>query len=432
MPTQIQLRRDTAADWTSNNPTMAAGEFGWESDTNRFKIGDGSNAWNSLAYADTLKTLGDIAVTGSTISAPSNGDLTLTTSGSGKINISNAYTLPSSDGSANQVLQTNGAGVLSFGTVSVGDFTFVGSTISSPSNADITLTPGGTGGVVASALRINGTTISSDDSATININDGLNVDGTANVEGALTTNTSLGLASGATVTSILDEDNLGSDSATALATQQSIKAYVDNEIANVSVGDLTFNGSTIAAPSNADLTLNSSNGNVVIEGIRVAGTTISTEDSSPGIEIAGNLIPSQDGVFQLGSSSKRWQTLFVAAETIDLGGATISSDGSGSLTIAATGATLPSGSKVVDQAIVLGGKTNKTTQRPVQIVKVFVSDGSTSFTDAQLLAKTADLELEFNGTVEDVPVYTEANQTFTLTNGDSLQTNAGGVTLFQF
>ena len=432
MPTQIQLRRDTAADWTSNNPTLAAGEFGWESDTNRFKIGTGSAAWNSLDYSDTLKTLGDLGITGSTISAPSNGDLTLTTSGTGKVNISNAYTLPSSDGSANQFLKTDGSGALSFGDLSLGDLTIVGSTISTPSNADLTLTPGGTGGVIASALRFSGTTISADDSATININDGLNVDGTANVEGALTTNTSLGLASGATVTSILDEDNLGSDSATALATQQSIKAYVDNEIANVSVGDLTFNGSTIAAPSNADLTLNSSNGNVVIEGIRVAGTTISTEDSSPGIEITGNLIPSQDGVFQLGSSSRRWQTLYVAAETIDLGGATISSDSTGSLAISATGATLPSGSKVVDQAIVLGGKTNKTTQRPVQIVKVFVSDGSTRFTDAELLAKTADLELEFNGTVEDVPVYTEANQTFTLTNGDSLQTNAGGVTLFQF
>ena len=60
MPTKIQLRRDTAADWTSNNPTLSAGEFGWESDTNRFKIGDGSSAWNSLGYADTLKTLGDI------------------------------------------------------------------------------------------------------------------------------------------------------------------------------------------------------------------------------------------------------------------------------------------------------------------------------------------------------------------------------------
>ncbi len=432
MPTKIQLRRDTAADWASNNPTLAAGEFGWESDTNRFKIGTGSAAWNSLEYADTLKTLGDLGITGSTISAPSNGDLTLTTSGSGNVNISNAYTLPSSDGDANQVLQTNGAGVLSFGSVSVGDFSFVGSTMSSPSNADITLSPGGTGGVVASGLRLNGTTISADDSSTININDGLNVDGTANIEGALSTNTSLALASGATVTAILDEDNLSSDSNTALATQQSIKAYVDNEVSNVSVGDLSFVGSTIAAPSNADLTLTSSNGNVVIEGIRVAGTTLSTEDSSPGIEIAGNLIPSQDGVFQLGSSSRRWQTLFVAAETIDLGGAVISSDTTGSLTISASGATLPSGSKVVDQSIVLGGKTNKTGARPVQIVKVFVSDGSTNFSDAQLLAKTANLELEFNGTVEDVPVYTEAEQQFTLSDGNTLASNQTGVTLFQF
>ncbi len=432
MPTKIQLRRDTAADWTSNNPTLSEGEFGWESDTNRFKIGDGSAAWNSLEYADTLKTLGDLAVTGSSISAPSNGDLTLTTSGSGKVNISGAYTLPSSDGSANQVLQTNGSGVLSFGSVSVGDFSFVGSTMISPSNADITLSPGGTGNVVAGALTFNGTTISAADSSKITIAEPLDVTGATTISGATTLSTSLALASGATVTGIADEDNFSSDSATQLATQQSIKAYVDNEIANVSVGDLTFTGSTIGSPSNADLTLTSSNGNVVIEGIRVAGTTISTEDSSTGIEIAGNLIPSQDGVFQLGSSSRRWQTLFVAAETIDLGGAVISSDTTGSLTISASGATLPQGSKVVDQAIVLGGKTSKTTARPVQLVKVFVSDGSTNFTDAQLLAGTADLTLEFNGTVEDVPVYTEAEQTFTLNDGSSLASNAAGATLFQF
>ena len=432
MPTKIQLRRDTAADWTSNNPTLSEGEFGWESDTNRFKIGNGSAAWNSLEYADTLKTLGDLAVTGSSISAPSNGDLTLTTSGSGKVNISGAYTLPSSDGSANQVLQTNGSGVLSFGSVSVGDFSFVGSTMISPSNADITLSPGGTGNVVAGALTFNGTTISAADSSKITIAEPLDVTGATTISGATTLSTSLALASGATVTGIADEDDFSSDSATQLATQQSIKAYVDNEIANVSVGDLTFTGSTIGSPSNADLTLTSSNGNVVIEGIRVAGTTISTEDSSTGIEIAGNLIPSQDGVFQLGSSSRRWQTLFVAAETIDLGGAVISSDTTGSLTISASGATLPQGSKVVDQAIVLGGKTSKTTARPVQLVKVFVSDGSTNFTDAQLLAGTADLTLEFNGTVEDVPVYTEAEQTFTLNDGTSLASNAAGATLFQF
>jgi hypothetical protein len=50
MPTQIQLRRDTASDWTSNDPTLAAGEFGYESDTGKVKVGDGSTAWTSLAY----------------------------------------------------------------------------------------------------------------------------------------------------------------------------------------------------------------------------------------------------------------------------------------------------------------------------------------------------------------------------------------------
>ena len=281
---------------------------------------------------------------------------------------------------------------------SLGDLSATGSTLSAPSNADLTLTTSGTGSVV--------------------INDTFQI------------------GSGAGVTTILDEDNMSSNSATALATQQSIKAYIDSEISGVggggSTGDISFVGSTIASPSNADLTLNSSNGNVVIEGIRVAGTTLSTEDSTPGIEIAGNLIPSQDGVFQLGSSSRRWQTLFVAAETIDLGGATISSDSTGSISISATGATLPEGSKVQNNPIALNGATGKTSLRPIQSVKVFVSDGSTNRTDAQLLAGTADLTLQFNATVEDVPVYTDADQTFTLSNGNSLASNAAGITLFQF
>ena len=199
-----------------------------------------------------------------------------------------------------------------------------------------------------------------------------------------------------------------------------------------SLGDLTAVGSTLSSPSNADLTLTSSGGNVVIEGIRVAGTTISTEDSSPGIEIAGNLIPSQDGVFQLGSTNRRWQTLYVAAETIDLGGATISSDGTGTVSIAASGAVLPTGSKLQENPISILGVTGKTAVRPVQNVKVFVSDGSTTFSDTELLAKDGDLNLEFNATVETIPVYTEAQQTFTLADGTNLEDQVTDVTLFQF
>lgn len=51
MQIQIQLRRDTAANWVSNNPVLASGEPGVETDTGKIKIGDGSTAWNSLAYA---------------------------------------------------------------------------------------------------------------------------------------------------------------------------------------------------------------------------------------------------------------------------------------------------------------------------------------------------------------------------------------------
>jgi hypothetical protein len=51
--TQIQLRRGTAASWTSANPTLAAGEMGVESDTGKAKIGNGVTAWNSLSYSIT-------------------------------------------------------------------------------------------------------------------------------------------------------------------------------------------------------------------------------------------------------------------------------------------------------------------------------------------------------------------------------------------
>lgn len=47
---RIQMRRDTAAAWTSANPTLSAGEPGYETDTGKFKVGDGATAWVSLGY----------------------------------------------------------------------------------------------------------------------------------------------------------------------------------------------------------------------------------------------------------------------------------------------------------------------------------------------------------------------------------------------
>ena len=50
MATRMQQRRGTAAQWTAANPVLAAGEIGFETDTSKFKMGNGSSAWSALQY----------------------------------------------------------------------------------------------------------------------------------------------------------------------------------------------------------------------------------------------------------------------------------------------------------------------------------------------------------------------------------------------
>jgi len=76
MSTRIRFRRDTAANWTSSNPTLTTGELGYETNTGKFKIGDNATAWTSLAYSITaelsegnLNDLKDV-----TITSAANGD----------------------------------------------------------------------------------------------------------------------------------------------------------------------------------------------------------------------------------------------------------------------------------------------------------------------------------------------------------------------
>ena len=72
----IQIRRDTAANWTSANTVLAQGELGAETDTSKIKIGNGSTAWTSLAYlidaAGYLTATSTNTLTNKTISGASN------------------------------------------------------------------------------------------------------------------------------------------------------------------------------------------------------------------------------------------------------------------------------------------------------------------------------------------------------------------------
>jgi len=66
--------------------------------------------------------------------------------------VARGLTYPTADGTSGQVITTDGSGNLSFATISVGDLSFVGSTITSPSNADLTLATAGSGTVVINGL----------------------------------------------------------------------------------------------------------------------------------------------------------------------------------------------------------------------------------------------------------------------------------------
>lgn len=102
MSSVIQFKRGTAAEWTSVNPTLAAGEAGFETDTKKIKVGNGSSSWTALSY---IATDGDIAgVTAGT--GLSGGG----TSGTVTVNLDTAsvYVVPSQSTHSGKYLTTNG------------------------------------------------------------------------------------------------------------------------------------------------------------------------------------------------------------------------------------------------------------------------------------------------------------------------------------
>ena len=243
------------------------------------------------------------------------------------------------------------------GGVNIDNLIFNNTTISSTSNADITLTPDGTGSVVMSAIKVFGTTISSDDSTQVTIAEALQVNGAA------TLGTSLALATGATVTGILDEDAMGTDSATQLATQQSIKTYADTKAvqtgstnntvttvtgANTFQGEtnLTFNGSTLAVTgagtfstslgvtgtlTTADITTTGTHtitGQADIDAIRVKDNKITTNSTNANLELAASgtgVIDVQNAMTTLGQTITGVLTVdgSVAIDNININGNTI-------------------------------------------------------------------------------------------------------------
>ena len=86
MATKIQVRRDTAANWTSVNPTLSDGELGYETNTGYMKIGNGSTQWSSLSYFTPGAVDGDANTTYTLGTTASGSDANITLTGSDSTN----------------------------------------------------------------------------------------------------------------------------------------------------------------------------------------------------------------------------------------------------------------------------------------------------------------------------------------------------------
>ena len=164
-------------------------------------------------------------------------------------------------------------------------------------------------------------------------------------------------------------------------------------------GDVTV---SIDTSVTADLTTAQTLTNKTLSSVTI-GTSSSDTISYTG-RISSHVLPSANDTYELGSSSRRWKKIWLASATIDLGGATISSDGTGTIAIAATGATLPAGSKVGVSAI---ATANTTTGASTKLVPFFSRSGGLS---------TANVNFEFKGAGIGDLVF----DSFTFSNGTSL------------
>ena len=137
--------------------------------------------------------------------------------------------------------------------------------------------------------------------------------------------------------------------------------------------------------------------------------------------IDSDFLPGNTNTYNLGSASRRWKDIFLSSNSINLDGATISSDGTGAIAIAATGATLPTGSKTEDgnALAVMGSTTSGSISQPIRRVDFFSAAGGLD---------TANATFEFNAEVADKYSFLD-NSTFTLENGSAL--TESGITLFQ-
>ena len=209
-------------------------------------------------------------------------------------------------------------------------------------------------------------------------------------------------------------------------------ALIDKRVLQYDGTTGKFVGTTLETE---DLVLNGTDASGSNAGDRLVmdGTDSSSSNAGDGIDLQDgtfggtvdlsrvdqDIVPDSTNSRNLGSSTNRWNDLFLSGDTIDLAGATISADGTGTIAISATGATLPAGSKAGTNELAVISSSGETLQ-PTRVVPFFTASGGLN---------TKNTDFEFNATIETRTTFT-GTKTFTLANGSTLTDSDS--TIFQF
>jgi hypothetical protein len=218
---QMAQRKDTAADWTAANPILLLGEIGYETDTKKFKIGDGTTNWNSLSYLPIPDGSGNLTITGN-LEIGSTGTLTFEGSTVNGFETTLAVTDPTAD-----------------------------RTITLPDVTGTVITSGDTGSVTSTMLA-DGTIVNADINASAEIAVSKLANGTAN-QVLVTDGTDVSWSDNLTLAGDLTVNG----TTTTINTQDLLVEDKNIIIGNVDTPtDLTADGGGITLKGSTDKTIN--------------------------------------------------------------------------------------------------------------------------------------------------------------------------------